>query len=89
MASAQSDIVLDCNLMDCEEASSAAVIKWFKNGEVVVTSDYFLVDQSGRRLRILGLLASDAGVYQCFVSNDAGMVQSAVLLSVLPLGSLL
>jgi len=85
-ARAQADVVLECDVADGRTGSPGDV-KWFKNGEVVVTSDYFLVDKSGRRLTVLGLLPSDAGVYQCFVSNEAGMVQSAALLTVRPLGS--
>ena len=86
IASAQSDVTLDCDVIQ-HTASSSQTIEWFKNAEVVVTSDYFLVQESGRRLRILGLLPSDTGLYQCLVSNEAGMIQSAAMLTVLPLGS--
>jgi len=82
IAKSQSDVILDCDVID-HEASS---IKWFKNGEVVVMSDYFLVENSGQRLRILGVLPSDSGLYQCIVSNDAGVIQSAAMLTVLPPG---
>jgi len=88
IAKSQSDVVLDCDVI-AQEASSSPTIKWFKNGEVVVTSDYFLVEKSGQRLRILGLLPSDSGLYQCIVSNDAGLIQSAAILTVLPLGLLI
>ena len=87
VANAQSDVVLHCDVIR-HESSTSPTIHWFKNGEVVVTSDYFLVDESGQRLTILGLLPSDAGHYQCFVSNEAGMIQSAARLVVLPQGSL-
>ena len=82
IAKSQSDVVLDCDVINQEDSS----IKWLKNSEVVVTSDYFLVENSGQRLRILGLLPSDSGLYQCVVSNDAGVIQSAATLTVLPLG---
>jgi len=84
----QSDVVLDCDVTQHHDSSSVT-IKWFKNGEVVVTSDYFLIEKSGQRLRILGLLQSDSGLYQCIISNDAGQIQSAAVLNVLPSGWLL
>ena len=87
VASTQSDVILDCDIVG-HEASSSPTVRWFKNGEVVVTSDYFRVEESGQRLRILGLLPSDSGVYQCIVSNEAGVIHSAARLTVLPLGSL-
>jgi len=87
IASAQSDVVLNCDLIQ-HEASSLPTIEWFKNADVVVTSDYFLVEESGQRLRILGLLPSDAGLYQCVVSNEAGTIHSAAILTVLTTGSL-
>jgi len=84
IANAQSDVVLDCHVVGHE----VSTVEWFKNGEVVVTSDYFRVEESGQRLRILGLLPSDSGVYQCIVGNKAGVLQSAARLTVLSLGSL-
>ncbi len=36
----------------------------------------------GARLRVLGLVQSDEGVYQCVADNEAGSVQSAALLRV-------
>jgi len=87
IARAQSDVVLDCAVVG-HDASLLPTIKWFKNGEVVVTSDYFQVEHSGQRLRILGLVPSDSGVYQCIIGNEAGVIQSATRLTVLPLGLL-
>jgi len=87
IANAQSDVVLDCDVVG-NEPSSLLTIKWFKNGEVVVRSEYFRVEKSGQRLRILGLVSSDSGVYQCIVSNEAGVIQSAARLTVLPIGLL-
>ncbi|KAM4709599.1 netrin receptor DCC [Discoglossus pictus] len=50
-------------------------IKWTKNGEVVIPSDYFQI-VGGSNLRILGLVKSDEGFYQCIAENEAGNVQS-------------
>jgi len=87
IVNAQSDVVLECDLIQ-HDAFSSPTVMWFKNAEAVVTSDYFLVQESGQRLRILGVLASDAGLYQCIVSNEAGTVHSATMLTVRQPGSL-
>ena len=73
-------------MLECELRGTAEpTIQWFKNGEIVIPSDYFQID-NGRNLRILGLVKSDAGVYQCFGSNPAGTVQAAAQLVVLETG---
>jgi hypothetical protein len=38
-------------------------------------------------LKILGLVASDFGIYQCIGSNPAGNVQAAASLTILPTGT--
>ena len=40
----------------------------------------------GERLRILGLVPRDAGVYQCFAANQAGNIQTAARLTVTAAG---
>lgn len=60
-------------------------ITWLKNGEIVVPSDYFLI-VDGRNLRILGLVKSDAGMYQCAAENGVGNVQAGAQLSILQPG---
>ncbi|GAU92905.1 hypothetical protein RvY_04923-2 [Ramazzottius varieornatus] len=77
-----SDVMLECEIRGAPEPT----IQWLKNGEIVIPSDYFQVD-SGRNLRILGLVKSDAGVYQCFGSNPAGTVQASAQLVVLETGA--
>lgn len=57
------------------------VVRWMKDGEPVVASDYIhLVD--GSILRILGLVPSDAGTYQCTASNQLGQADRTVRLVV-------
>ena len=41
---------------------------------------------NGNNLKILGLVASDFGIYQCIGSNPAGNVQAAASLTILPSG---
>ena len=85
IARAHSDAVLECDVDD-ESSSSAVTIDWLKNGDPLVGSDYFLIDDGGRKLSILGLVPSDAGMYQCTATNDVGMVQTAARLVVVPKG---
>ncbi|XP_075788767.1 netrin receptor DCC isoform X2 [Pelodiscus sinensis] len=54
-------------------------VDWIKNGEVVIPSDYFQI-VGGSNLRILGLVKSDEGFYQCVAENDAGNAQSSAQL---------
>lgn len=61
------------------------VIQWFKNGDVIRPNDYMKV-VNGHNLRILGLLKSDAGMFQCMGSNAAGSVQAAARLQILEAG---
>lgn len=68
-------------------ARPRARISWLKNGEEVIASDYFQIID-GRSLRILGLVWSDEGLYQCFATNQLGIIQSTAHLIVLPHGLL-
>ena len=53
--------------------------------EDVIHSDYFQIID-GQNLKILGLVESDAGMYQCVATNSFGMIQSSAQLIVLPKG---
>ena len=77
-----SDVRLSCAAV----GDPAPVVSWLKDGDAVIPSDYFqLVD--GGSLRILGLVASDAGMYQCVAANAAGSVQATAQLVVLMNGT--
>ncbi|XP_043944949.1 netrin receptor DCC [Protopterus annectens] len=54
-------------------------VKWLKNGEVVIPSDYFQIT-GDTNLRILGLVKSDEGFYQCVAENEAGNIQTSAQL---------
>ena len=59
-----------------------------KNGDIVIPSDYFqIVD--GRDLRILGLVNSDDGLYQCIGDNQVGNIQASAQLVILQPGELI
>ncbi|XP_075993488.1 netrin receptor DCC [Genypterus blacodes] len=65
------DIELECAVT----GSPPLNVRWMKNGEEVIPSDYFqIVD--GSNLQILGLVKSDEGFYQCVAENAAGSSQA-------------
>lgn len=57
------------------------VVQWLKNGDVIRPNEYMQV-VNGHNLRILGLIDSDAGMFQCVASNPAGSVQAAARLQI-------
>ncbi|XP_058986959.1 neogenin isoform X2 [Musca domestica] len=63
------------------------IIKWLKNGDFITPNDYMQII-AGHNLRILGLLQSDAGMFQCVGTNPAGSVQAAARLRVVQPGKL-
>ncbi|PAV60967.1 hypothetical protein WR25_04368 isoform C [Diploscapter pachys] len=70
------DVELECQ----SSGVPTPTISWYKNGESIIASDYFVVEAN--RLRILGLVKTDQGVYQCLVENEIGSEQAAAQLLV-------
>jgi len=67
-------------------ANPPPTIYWLKNGVKLTMTDYVQVVNS-RTLRILGLMPSDAGMYQCMaVAGELGSLQSSAQLIVLATG---
>ncbi|KAL9919893.1 neogenin protein frazzled isoform 5-T13 [Glossina fuscipes fuscipes] len=64
------------------------IIRWLKNGDAITPNDYMQM-VGGHNLRILGLLQSDAGMFQCVGINPAGSVQAAARLRIIQPGKLL
>uniref|UniRef100_A0A8C1LDL0 Neogenin 1a n=1 Tax=Cyprinus carpio TaxID=7962 RepID=A0A8C1LDL0_CYPCA len=75
------DIIFECEVTD----SPAPTIKWVKNGDAVIPSDYFKIIKE-QNLQVLGLVKSDEGFYQCLAENDAGNVQAGAQLIILDQG---
>ncbi|XP_026124315.1 neogenin 1a isoform X8 [Carassius auratus] len=73
-----SDIIFECEVA----GSPAPTIKWVKNGDAVIPSDYFKIIKE-QNLQVLGLVKSDEGFYQCLAENDAGNVQAGAQLIIL------
>ncbi|XP_059372602.1 neogenin-like isoform X10 [Carassius carassius] len=72
------DVTFECEVT----GSPAPTIKWVKNGDAVIPSDYFKITKE-QNLLVLGLVKSDEGFYQCLAENDAGNVQSSAQLIIL------
>ncbi|XP_034015789.1 neogenin 1a isoform X3 [Thalassophryne amazonica] len=72
------DIVFECEVI----GSPAPTVKWVKNGDAVIPSDYFKIINQ-HNLQVLGLVKSDEGFYQCLAENDVGNIQSSAQLIIL------
>uniref|UniRef100_A0A8B9LIW2 Neogenin 1a n=1 Tax=Astyanax mexicanus TaxID=7994 RepID=A0A8B9LIW2_ASTMX len=76
------DIVFECEVT----GSPAPTIKWVKNGDSVIPSDYFRIMKE-QNLQVQGLVKSDEGFYQCLAENEAGNIQATAQLVILDQGS--
>uniref|UniRef100_A0A8C2T9R6 Neogenin n=1 Tax=Coturnix japonica TaxID=93934 RepID=A0A8C2T9R6_COTJA len=74
------DIVFECEVT----GKPAPTVKWVKNGDVVIPSDYFKIVKE-HNLQVLGLVKSDEGFYQCIAENDVGNAQAGAQLIILDL----
>uniref|UniRef100_A0A5F9CZL9 Neogenin n=1 Tax=Oryctolagus cuniculus TaxID=9986 RepID=A0A5F9CZL9_RABIT len=72
------DIVFECEVT----GKPAPTVKWVKNGDVVIPSDYFKIVKE-HNLQVLGLVKSDEGFYQCIAENDVGNAQAGAQLVIL------
>ncbi|XP_076267097.1 neogenin protein frazzled isoform X3 [Rhynchophorus ferrugineus] len=72
------DIELECSVYGIPGPK----IQWFKNGELVKYSEYYKL-VNGNNLKIMGLMSSDSGIFQCFAINPAGNIQAAASLKVI------
>lgn len=80
-AHTSSDVTFECEADGFPRPS----IQWLKNGDIVIPSDYFQIVDN-RNLRVLGLVNSDAGIYQCLAENVVGSVQASAQLLILSKG---
>ncbi|XP_064644883.1 neogenin-like isoform X4 [Lineus longissimus] len=74
-AQVNKDIQFDCEV----SGNPKPTIQWIKNGDIIIPNDYFQIIDS-QSLRILGLVNSDEGIYQCVAENSAGNVQASAQL---------
>lgn len=71
------EIEFKCNI----RGKPTPIIEWLKNGDKITPNDYMQI-VNGHNLRILGLLSTDAGMFQCIGRNTAGSVQASARLTV-------
>uniref|UniRef100_A0A674IVX5 Neogenin n=1 Tax=Terrapene triunguis TaxID=2587831 RepID=A0A674IVX5_9SAUR len=71
------DIVFECEVT----GKPTPTVKWIKNGDMVIPSDYFKIVE--HNLQVLGLVKSDEGFYQCIAENDVGNAQAGAQLIIL------
>uniref|UniRef100_A0A8C1SQR7 Neogenin 1 n=1 Tax=Cyprinus carpio TaxID=7962 RepID=A0A8C1SQR7_CYPCA len=76
------DIIFECDVT----GSPPLTVKWMKDGDTVIPSDYFRIVKQ-HNLQVLGLVKSDEGFYQCLAENEAGNVQASAQLIILDLAS--
>ncbi|XP_073918174.1 neogenin isoform X15 [Castor canadensis] len=72
------DIIFECEVT----GKPTPTVKWVKNGDMVIPSDYFKIVKE-HNLQVLGLVKSDEGFYQCIAENDVGNVQAGAQLIIL------
>ncbi|KAL1763658.1 neogenin-like, partial [Sigmodon hispidus] len=72
------DIIFECEVT----GKPTPTVKWVKNGDVVIPSDYFKIVKE-HNLQVLGLVKSDEGFYQCIAENDVGNTQAGAQLIIL------
>ncbi|KAK3580125.1 hypothetical protein CHS0354_034065 [Potamilus streckersoni] len=77
----KTDIRLDCEV----KGNPRPNVTWLKNGDPL--NDQHYIQLEGTSLRILGLVMSDYGLYQCFAENSLGTTQAASHLIVLKQGT--
>uniref|UniRef100_A0A8C0JUT1 Neogenin n=1 Tax=Canis lupus dingo TaxID=286419 RepID=A0A8C0JUT1_CANLU len=75
------DIVFECEVT----GKPTPTVKWIKNGDMVIPSDYFKIVKE-HNLQVLGLVKSDEGFYQCIAENDVGNAQAGAQLIILEHG---
>ncbi|XP_063985766.1 neogenin isoform X2 [Diachasmimorpha longicaudata] len=77
VANKNQDLEFECEISGKPEPR----VTWLKNGERITLSEYWQLVNSNN-LRINGLLAIDAGIFQCIGVNPAGSVQAAARLTI-------
>ncbi|XP_078327626.1 neogenin-like isoform X5 [Crassostrea virginica] len=76
VAQEKTEVVFHCKL----SGSPPPAVHWTKDGDPITPSDY--VVETEDQLRIMGLIPSDSGYYQCHASNELGSRQATAQLVV-------
>ncbi|CAG9783649.1 unnamed protein product [Diatraea saccharalis] len=73
-------VVLQCMI----SGSPKPVIKWLKDGTTIMRTERHFLTAEDQLLVIIGTQASDAGRYECEITNDLGTKKDMTELRVLP-----
>ncbi|XP_050672375.1 leucine-rich repeats and immunoglobulin-like domains protein 3 [Leptidea sinapis] len=73
-------VVLQCMIT----GSPKPVIKWLKDGSPIITSDRHFLTADDQLLIIINSKSSDAGHYECEITNELGTKKDMIELKVLP-----
>ncbi|KAJ2952841.1 hypothetical protein O0L34_g7208 [Tuta absoluta] len=73
-------VVLQCMIT----GSPKPVLKWRKNGSPIVPTDRYFFINDDQLLIIIGVEPSDAGHYECEITNQLGTKKDVIELRVLP-----
>ncbi|XP_038215999.1 leucine-rich repeats and immunoglobulin-like domains protein 3 [Zerene cesonia] len=73
-------VVLQCMV----QGSPTPVLKWFKDGTPIAPSERHYLTGNDQLLIIIGAKSSDAGHYECEITNDLGTKKDMIELKVLP-----
>lgn len=73
-------VVLQCMI----SGSPKPVLKWLKNGTPIVTTERHFLTADDQLLIIIGAEPSDAGRYECEITNELGTKKDMTELRVLP-----
>ncbi|CAO1297536.1 unnamed protein product [Diamesa hyperborea] len=77
IANEKDELELVCSM----HGKPTPVIQWLKNGDLITPNEYMQI-VGGHNLKILGLIGSDAGMFQCIGNNPAGSVQATAHLEI-------
>jgi hypothetical protein len=72
VTSINSDVEFECEV----DGIPKPRITWLHNGDVITPTNYFQIID-GHNLKILGVVATDAGMYQCFAENKVANIESS------------
>lgn len=84
VANEKEELELVCSM----HGKPTPLIQWLKNGDVITPNDYMQI-VGGHNLKILGLIGTDAGMFQCIGTNPAGSVQASARLEIISTGNLI
>lgn len=77
VANEKDELELVCSM----HGKPTPIIQWLKNGDLITPNEYMQI-VGGHNLKILGLISSDAGMFQCIGNNPAGSVQATAHLEI-------